>query len=523
MSKVRHFWDELNRRKVVRVVVAYVVIAWILVEVASVMLPGLNLPEWTVTLVIALAILGFPLAVALAWAFEVTPAGIKPEQGPESIEAKPGPEARPTKNECKSVAVLPFANLSTEPDNEYFSDGISDELLNLLCKVPKLTVASRTSSFSFKGQNVDLGTVARKLNVDVVLEGSVRRSGDRVRITAQLIDAATDRQLFSETYDRRLRDVFEVQDEIANKIVDAMKIRLSPDQRQLMRPMSTTSNVESYDYYLRGRYFVERGDSENATTMFERAVALDDQFAAGYAGLAEAYAWRYLWTETNSRYVALANENSARALELSPDSAEAHAARCLTLAMSEQFEEAIAEADRAIAINPSLYEAHYYKARANFSGGNLEEAANAFRKAMEIRPDDYTSAVLLSTTLTAVGSKEEKRAATLRAIEISERYLALNPDDAVALSRIANEYVYIGETEKGLGLAERAYRINPKICGYNVACSFMMAGETEKALDYLEEHSRKRGVDSAWLENDADWDAARDHPRFKALLKSLRK
>ena len=296
MWKVSQFWSELKRRKVVRVAIAYAIIAWLMMEIASVVLPGLQLPDWTITLVIALLALGFPVALVLAWALDVTPEGIKVdttgENLPEPHTAGPDRQEERGKDGRRSVAVLPFVNRSNDPDNEYFSDGISEELLNLLCKVPKLTVASRTSSFSFKSQNADIETIARKLNVDVILEGSVRRSGDRVRITAQLIDAATDRNLWSENYDRQLIDVFEVQDEIAQNIVDALKISLSPDQRQLIRPMSTTSNMEAYDYYLRGRYFLERFDADNALIMFENAVKQDDQFAAGYAGIAESYAWK---------------------------------------------------------------------------------------------------------------------------------------------------------------------------------------------------------------------------------------
>ena len=518
MGKFKKFWSELKRRKVVRVAIAYVIIGWLVVEVSSVMLPGLQLPEWAVTLVIALVALGFPIALVLAWAFDVNPAGIQADSaitGPGS-EEESEPELR--SDGRRSVAVLPFVNLSDNPDNEYFSDGISDELLNLLCKVPKLTVASRTSSFSFKGQSVDVATVARKLNVDVLLEGSVRRSGDRVRISAKLIDAETDRHLWSENFDRELSDVFAVQDEIAQSIVDALKISLSPDQRQLIRPLSITTNMDAYDFYLRGRYFIERADVDNALIMFENAVAQDDSFAAGYAGMAEAYAWKFLWVESNPELVKAANEYSARALELSPGAAETHAARCLTLSMNKQFDEALAEAEKAIAADPRCYAAHYYKGRALFSSGDFPAAAESFRHAAEVRPDDQASRTLFSTAVQAYGTPEEKKAAALGACEASDQYLSLNPDDAMALSRAANDFVYIGEKEKGLSLAKRAYQINPRLCGYNVACVFMKAGETEKALDYLEEQLRNSGGDASWISHDSDWDSVRDHPRFKALL-----
>jgi len=242
-SPISNFYQELKRRKVIRVAIVYVVVAWIIVEAASVMFPGLLLPEWSVRLVIGLAILGFPIALVMAWAIELTPDGLKSDSAARQAAEDKAVADTTEKNEkgsFDSIAVLPFLNLSNDPDNEYFSDGMSEEILNLLCKVPQLTVASRTSAFSFKGKDVDMGTVAKQLDVDVILEGSVRRSNDRVRITAQLIDSRSDRHLWSETYDRELKDVFAVQDEIARSIVNALELNLSPRvQRYILQRAAT--------------------------------------------------------------------------------------------------------------------------------------------------------------------------------------------------------------------------------------------------------------------------------------------
>ena len=525
MASFSQFYSELKRRKVIRVAIAYVVIAWIVVEIASVMFPGLLLPDWSVRLVIAIAIIGFPIALVLAWAVDLTPDGVKLEQKTENaasaLPAAPLPQPT-TDDSRRSVAVMPFLNLSNDPDNEYFSDGMSEELLNLLCKLPQLTVASRTSSFSFKGKDADIKTVAERLGVDVVLEGSVRRAGSKVRITSQLIDARADRHLWSETYDRELSDVFAVQDEIANNIVKALEIRLSPDQKRLLRKKSTTADMDAYDFYLKGRYFIMRGEMEHALSMFQKAVELDDGFAPAWAGLAEAHTWKCQWIESTPEGLKAADECSLKALELAPGSAEAHAARCFALVLNSKFEEAIAESDKAIELDPKLYEAYYYRGRACFANGLFREAAEFFRKAGEIRPDDMGAATLQSTSTKAFGSEEEKRLAAMHAVEVAERYLALNPDDALAMSRIANDLIYLGEVEKGLDKARRAYRIDSNVCGYNVACAFVSAGEVEQALDYLEEHVDRQGVNIDWIENDSDWDDLREHPRFKALLSRLR-
>ena len=518
------FFKELRRRKVIRVAIVYAIVAWVVVEVSSVMFPGMLLPDWSVRLVIGLAILGFPIALVLAWAMEITPGGLKTdEQARRATEEKlaDAPVTIPAKDGFDSIAVLPFLNLSKDPDNEYFSDGMSEELLNLLCKVPQLTVASRTSSFSFRGKDVDMGTVASRLGVDVILEGSVRRSSDRVRITAQLIDAKTDRHLWSETYDRELRDVFAVQDEIARCIVEALELNLSPNVQRCIQQRSPTEDMAAYDFYLRGRYFNERGDVDSAQQMFEKAIALDENYALAWAGVADCHSWRAMWFGSTPESRKKADECSLKALQLAPEQAEAHASRILALTLNGKYEEAEAEFAAATALDPQLYEAYYYGGRAYFAQGKYREATAAFTSAGLIRPDDVVAASLKSTSLKAYGSEDEMREAAKHSLEVSDRYLALNPDDALALSRTANDLIYLGRTEEGLARAERALAMNPNVCRYNVACANMLVGNTERALELLETHARAGAVHLDWLVKDSDWDAAREHPKFKAIVEYL--
>lgn len=523
-SPIIRFYRELKRRKVIRVAIVYAVVAWVIVEIASVMFPGLLLPEWSVRLVIGLAIIGFPIALVLAWAFELTPEGVRVEAGGK--EEKPAlPDDTSSQSEKEgfnSVAVLPFSNLSNDPENEYFSDGISEELLNLLCKLPQLTVASRTSSFSFKGKNVDMATVARQLGVDVILEGSVRRSGDRVRITAQLIDAHADRHLWSEAYDRELKDVFAVQDEIAKNIVEALELNLSPAEQRSIEKQATTQDMDAYDFYLRGRYFVERGDVDSGQAMFEKAIELDPEYALAWAGAADCHSWRCMWYAGSSESQQIADQCSLEALKLAPGLAQAHASRSYALSINGKYAEAEREFKAAIELDPQLYEAYYYAGRSYFAEGKLLEAVEAFKKALAIRPDDVTAASMTSNSLRAMGEGSEYESACRHSIKIAEKHLELNPDDALARSRVACDLVAMGDIEKGIDYAERAYTVSPNVCRYNVACAHFSAGNTDRALDLLEEHAGAGAVHADWLEQDSDWDDIRDEPRFRKILQIAR-
>jgi adenylate cyclase len=521
-TPLARFYRELRRRKVIRVAIVYALVAWVLVEVASVVFPGLLLPDWTVRLVIALAIIGFPIAMIMAWALELTPDGIKGDAGDsEPVEevVSTKPIASIAEDDRRSIAVMPFLNLSNDPENEYFSDGMAEEILNLLCKLPQLTVASRTSAFSFKGKDVALSAVAEKLGVDVILEGSVRRSGDRVRITSQLIDGKSDRHLWSETYDRELKDVFAVQDEIARNIVEALEIELTPTQRRSIQKKASTGNMDAYDFYLRGRYFFERGEANHALQMFEKAIELDPEYALAWAGGADSHVWIDMWGRETQENLEAADNFSRRALKLAPEMAEAHASRGYALSMNGQYAEAEKNYRSAIDLNPQLFESYYYFGRSSFAQGNYREAADMFAKAMAIRPDDVGAATMRSSALGSVGTTEEILEAAKHGLSVTKKYLALNPDDALAWSRGALELIIAGDVDQGLEWVERATELNLDVCAYNVAIVFLLAGKIERSLDILEKFCRF--IDKDWLENDPDWNTARDHPRFKAVLESM--
>jgi len=536
-SGLSRFFAEMKRRRVTRVIVLYAIAGWVVIEVASTVLPNLNLPAWTVTLVTVLVVLGFILAVILAWAFDIGPGGIHRtpnEPAAAAVDPVPAPDqtAKPPPGQTdaetpdlKSIAVLPFVNMSGDAENEYFSDGISEEILNLLVKLPTLRVASRTSSFAFKGKDFDIPDVARRLNVATVLEGSVRRHGDRVRITAQLIETATDSHLWSETYDREMKDVFVIQDDIAQSIVAALQMTLTPRDRRALQYVATT-NPEAYDYYLKGRKYMYTMSSRNfqhAIRMYRKAIELDENYAIAYAGMADTYSQMFRFVDASHENAAKALDASEHAIELDPDSAEAHASRGLSLFINEKYQEAERHFETAGLLNPKLFESYFFYALSCSSQGQYEKAARLFVQASEMNPADYQSPSFLALAYTALGRKADADKARRRTIELIEQHLDMNPDDTRALYIGAANLSSLGDTQRAKDWTERAYdagREEPMVL-YNVACTYALLGESERAMELLEKAVDLGWGDRAWLETDSDLDSLRDIARFKFLLKRI--
>ena len=536
-------WSELKRRRVIRVIVLYAIAGWVVIEVASTVLPNLNLPEWTVTLVTVLVALGFVIAIMLAWAFDIGPDGVHRTKRADTAASAPaeadpgepgrlaevdgtaGPSDRRKSEENRSIAVLPFLNMSGDAENEYFSDGVAEEILNLLTRLPQLRVSSRSSSFAYKGEQINVKEVAGKLGVSTLLAGSVRRAEDRVRITAQLIDAATDSQLWSETYDREMKDVFAIQDDIAQSIVNALKVTLTPRDRRALQYVAT-SDAKAYDYYLRGRkffYAMSKRAFHHAVKMYRKAIAEDSSYALAYAGIADAHSFLFMYGDSTPANAGKAQEASNRAVELDPDSAEAHASRGVALSISKRYDEAAEEFETAIRLNPKLFEAHYFYARDCYAQGKFEKAADLFAEASKINPADYQSPAFQAQALKELGREEEYTAAFFRAFASAERHLDVHPDDARALYLGASALVSIGELEKAREWADRALdtdRNEPAVL-YNVACVYSMMGDVERAIELLTEAIDNGFGYRAWLEHDNHLEALRGDARFQALLNRL--
>ena len=582
---------ELKRRNVVRVAVLYGLAAWLILQVADVLVPALGLPVSVMRLVALLLILGFPLVLIFSWVYELTPEGLKKQHEvdlnqsithetgrkinyligalavlaivvvaverfiprtapiPASTDAASGasPAEAPVQAAAKSIAVLPFADMSSGKDQEYFADGLSEELLNLLAKIPDLRVAARTSAFKFKGEKIDVKDVAQKLNVAHILEGSVRKSGNKVRITAQLIKAADGYHLWSETYDRTLDDIFVVQDEIAGEVVQALKLTL----------LGTTSvtrsgpvDPEAYNLALQGHYFSERRsrtDLERAVEYFRRSLERDQGYAPAWAGLSRANA-----RQADNGFAPAADgyrrarEAAEKALALDPQLVDAHLAMGW-IHMNHDWDWAAADASsrKALDLEPGSVQALRYAAVQAMTLGRWSEAIDLANKAIErdpLRPAAYNN---LGRALLAVNRDAEAEAAYRKALE-------LDPDGAYRHLTLGLTLLLQGKTDaalqemqqeteelwrlSGLPLALHALgrrresdaalaALKGKYAGdaaYQIAEVHAFRGEADLAFEWLERAYDQRDGGVTEIKYDRLMRGIVGDPRYKAFLRKLK-
>jgi TolB-like protein/Flp pilus assembly protein TadD/tRNA A-37 threonylcarbamoyl transferase component Bud32 len=420
-----------------------------------------------------------------------------------------------------SVAILPLTDLTGDPGTQFLGDGLSEEITYALARVRSLRVTSRTSAFAYQERHLDIRQIGRELGVSAVLEGSVRSSGGALRVTVQLIDVATGYPLWSERYERPMRDAFAIQDEIARSVVQALRVILTDSERRALTRVPTP-NPEAYEYYLRGRQFFHQARKkslEYALQMFARSIEIDPAFALAHAGVADCCSLLHMYYPTSAGSLAQADAASQRALELDPDSPESHAARGFALSQLGRGDEAAAEFQTAIRLDPTLAEPRYFYARQCFEQGKLAEAARWFEDAARVE-DNFEARFFAAQAYEADGRRDEALAAYRRALAAAERQLAFHPDDPRAATMRAVSLCRLGEPAEGLAWARRALEMDPSDAGvrYNVACLYALEEKREEALACLEECVRLEFGNLAWIARDPDLASLRGDARFEALV-----
>jgi TolB-like protein/Tfp pilus assembly protein PilF len=442
-----------------------------------------------------------------------------------TVGPSPAPGATASPAAPAAIAVLPFADMSPERDQDYLCEGLAEELIDALTHVDGLRVTARSSSFQFRG-NHDLREVARKLGVDSLLQGSVRKAGDRLRVNVQLVDAATGYHQWSEKFERSAADVFAVQDEIAEAVATTLRGgELSSRERRAFRRQTTA--IDTYECFLRGRqrmHSMQQPHMDAAREFYQRALAQDPRYAPAWAGLATLHALLYEWWGSHAEDLREADRASRVAMELAPDLADAHLARGFALSIQRRYEEAKPRFEAASRINPNLFDAYYYYGRAAFAAGEFEKSIELWSQAAAVRREDFESPLLQAQAMRRLGRVEESRAINREAVRRAERLLELDPDNARVLSFGAGALHADGQVDRALEWGQRAARLYPDDMGVvvNAACLHARDGQTQMALDLLERIFSKGWGKKDWIENDADYDSLRAEPRFIAMMARLK-
>lgn len=501
---IRPFFAELRRRNVFKVTSVYAATAFVLWQVAEIAFPRLGLPEWSITLVVVLTLVGLPFAVVLAWAYELTPEGITltTSQGTRDVVESGAGALRPEDEPSNAhrVAVLPLANIHADRDQDYFADGMTEELISVISRIQGLDVIARTSVMAYRDTTKSVSQIGQELAVGTLLEGSVRKAGDQLRITVQLIDVKTQGHLWSHDYDRELSEVFRIQSDIARHVADALEVTLlGPEERRIER--APTQNFEAYDLYLLGRHHVNKrtdGGLRKAIEYFEKAIELDSDFAPPYAGLADVYVLAAIGYAPIPDALDHASESARKAVELDADLAEAHTSLGYVLLNRDwDWKAAEREFGRAIELSPSSAQAYQWYAHAALYRRRYEEAAQRADRARELDP----LSVLIQNES---GWPAHHGGDNHTALSRFERAASMDPTFAMAHYNIGNIHEFRGDLETAIACYRRAVELSGRM-PFTVsflAAALARTGEQEEARACLNEllaQEKKGAALSVWL------------------------
>jgi serine/threonine-protein kinase len=584
--KTDNFFAELKRRNVYKVAVAYAVVSWLLIQAASILFPTFEAPPWVMKIFIIVIIFGFPVALIFSWAFEITPEGIKLESEIEpnkSIARRTGrklvaltialavvaaglfvyqlvrsksdtpgsPSTATIAN--KSIAVLPFDNLSRDPDNAYFCEGVQDEILTRLAKVADLKVISRTSTQHFKSTPENLPQIAKQLGVAHILEGSVQKASDQVRVNVQLINALTDAHLWADTYDRKLTDIFAVESEIAKNIAETLQARLSGSEKSSIAKAPTV-NPEAYELYLKGRFFSEKrtgADIRKSIEYYDQAIAKDPNYALAYVGLADSYLLLSPYGDIPPKEsTPPARAALKKALELDDSLAQAHASSGLLATLELDVHRGISELERAIQLDPNYATAHHWIALPLMAIGQSDRAITEGKRAIELDPLSLICNADLSWVYFNGHRYDEAEAQARKTLEMDSRFAVahyylggafqfkgklteaiaefqkaaeLNNNDQYSLAMLGQAYARKGQMDDARKVLARLSE-KPRsryVAPYALAIVLTALGDKGQAIDELEHGYDEGGFYISLITVDPFFDDLRGNPRFEQLVQKI--
>ncbi|MEJ2495135.1 MAG: tetratricopeptide repeat protein [Ignavibacteriaceae bacterium] len=434
-----------------------------------------------------------------------------------------GSKEKPSAKEDKTIAVLPFENISSDKETDYFADGLTEELIINLSKIKEVSVLARTTTMQYKGTKKDIKTIGRELNIRYIIEGSVRKFQDDLRISVQFIDVTKGTQLWGETYKGKLADVFDIQEKVSKQVVDALMVKLTPMEKVVLEKRATV-HAEAFDYYLKARDFLYRRTKSNvqiAIQLFQKAIELDVRYAAAYAGMGEAYANLYQNFESKDVWLDKAIEASLKALTYDSTLSEAYSALALTYFYKKSNDEAFTAGKKAIELDPNSYTGHWILGRIYLRTDRYEEAAELLNKVIELNPEFYSAYNDLTIVYERLGEKGKSKEMLRKSKEALERYLLVHPDDARAHLFYAVNLAQSGINDKAREEAKKALDINPSdpLMQYNAACFYAQLAEKQLAVKSLKNAMSSGYQDYEWIKRDSDLESIRNEPEYIELMK----
>ena len=514
---------ELKRRKVFRSAITYLVIAWLIAQVSSIVLPAFNAPNNFIKTLILILIIGFPVSLVFAWVYELSPKGIKKIKKFEPEKLKVEQREFQLNNDNKKLVVLPFQNISTENDSNYFSDGLTEEIIIRLSGIKELDIASRSTSMRYRDSELDIVSLGRELKARYLLQGTVRKHKDDLRISTELIDVEKDLELWAEIYRGKIADVFGIQEKVSKKIAKSLKLKLSTKEKVALSKRATM-NSEAYDSNLRAREFLFRYTKSYlllAIELFQNAIDLDPKYATAYAGMAEACALLYETHDKNLKWIKKAEESSLKALIYNPTSSEAYSALGLVYYNKNLPKEALIATEKAISFDHDNFFAYWVRGRLYRVMERDAEAVFDFNKVLELNGDFHSPYGDLQMAYEILHDEKNLQDTIERAELFYPTYLLHHPDDSRAHQFYAFTLKRLGRLEEAKKEMRKGIEQNPNdpIIVYNAACFYALIDDKPAAIENL-----KKAIDNGfenynYLKHDPDLNCLQKEPDFLALMK----
>jgi adenylate cyclase len=520
---IKKYISELKRRNVFKSAITYLVVAWVIAQVSSIVFPTFDIPPYFMKTLIVILIIGFLVNLVFAWIYELTPTGIRKTKGVEMQTLKSEQRNNVLINDNKKLVVLPFQNISSDNDSNYFSDGLTEEIIIRLSGIKELDIASRSTSMRYRESELDIVSLGRELNARFLLQGTVRKLKGELKISTELIDVEKDSQLWAEIYHGKIEDVFIIQEQVSKKIVKSLKLQLSPKERVALGKRATM-NSDAYDANLRAREFLFRYTKSYlllSIDLFQNAIDLDSKYAAAYAGMSEACAMLYETHDKNLKWLKKAEESSLKALIYDPTSSEAYSALGLVYYNKNLLNEALTAVQKAISFDYNNFFAYWIRGRLFRLMDRDPEAILDFNQVLDINGDFHSAFGDLQMSYEKLEDKENLHNTLKRAELFYPTYLLRNPDDARAHQFYAFTLKRLGRLDEAKEEMQKGIKLNPKdlIIIYNAACFYALIDDKKKAIKNL-----KKAIDNGYgnyeyIKHDPDFDSLRNEPDFMALIK----